>query len=59
MNFTREPIVETVITPKDGYKLVVRNSKASGQEEFFVDAIEVISFGTSLFFDLLKNQNVF
>lgn len=50
MDFTREPIIETVITPKEGYKLVVRSSKASGQEEFFVDAVEVVSFGKSMFF---------
>lgn len=50
MNFTREPIIETVITPKDGYKLSIRNSKGGSQEEYFVDAIEVVSFGQSMFF---------
>ena len=50
MNFTREPIIETVITPKDGYKLTIRNSKGGSQEEYSVDAIEVVSFGQSMFF---------
>lgn len=50
MNFTREPIIETVITPKDGYKLSIRNSKGGSQEEYFVDVIEVVSFGQSMFF---------
>lgn len=50
MDFTREPIIETVVTPRTGCKLVVRNSKGIGQEEYFVDALEVVSFGTSLFF---------
>ncbi|MBS0630059.1 MAG: hypothetical protein JSS30_07565 [Verrucomicrobia bacterium] len=50
MNFTREPIIETVITPKEGYKLIVRNSKGVGQEEYAVDAIEVVSFGHSFFY---------
>ena len=50
MDFTREPIVETVITPKEGFKLVVRSSKSTGQEEYFVDAVEVVSFGNSFFF---------
>jgi hypothetical protein len=59
VNFTREPIVETVITPKDGYKLLIRNSKTSGQEEFFVDAVEVISFGTALFFRSLEKPKSF
>jgi len=50
VNFTREPIIETVITPKDGYKLSIRNSKGGSQEEYFVDAIEVVSFGQAMFF---------
>jgi hypothetical protein len=50
VNFTREPIIETVITPREGCKLVVRNSKGNGQEDYFVDAIEVVSFGHSFFF---------
>lgn len=50
MNFTREPIIETVITPREGCKLVVRSSKGATQEDYFVDAVEVVSFGHSLFF---------
>lgn len=50
MDYTREPIIETVITPKEGCKLVVRSSKSTGQEEYFVDAVEVVSFGHSFFF---------
>lgn len=50
VDFTREPIVETIITPKEGCKLVVRASKGNGQEEFFVDSLEVVSFGSALFF---------
>lgn len=49
MNFTREPIIETIITPKEGYKLSVRSSKGES-EEYLVDAIEVVSFGHSFFF---------
>jgi hypothetical protein len=59
VNFTREPIIETVITPKEGCKLVVRNSKAAGQEEYFVDAAEVVSFGTSFFFRSLERPKSF
>lgn len=50
MNFTREPMIETVITPREGCKLVVRSSKGASQEDYFVDAVEVVSFGHSLFF---------
>lgn len=49
MNFTRDPIIETVITPREGCKLVVRNSKIQTQE-FHVEALEVVSFGQALFF---------
>ena len=59
MNFTREPIIETIITPKDGYKLVVRNSKGSDQEEYQVDALEVVSFGHSFFFRSLERPKSF
>lgn len=59
MDFTREPIVETVITPKEGCKLVVRSSKSTGQEEYFVDAVEVVSFGHSFFFRSLERPKAF
>lgn len=59
MDFTREPIIETVITPKEGCKLVVRSSHAAGQEEFFVDAVQVVSFGHSFFFRSLERPKTF
>ncbi len=59
MDFTREPIIESVVTPKDGCKLVVRSSKASSQEEFFVDSVEVVSFGNSFFFRSLERPKSF
>lgn len=59
MEFTREPVIETVITPKEGCKLVVRSSKNSGQEEYFVDAIEVVSFGHTFFFRSLEKPKAF
>lgn len=36
--------------PREGCKLLVRNSKGGGQEEYYVDSIEVVSFGHSFFF---------
>ncbi len=59
MNFTREPIIETVITPRDGCKLVIRSSKGNGQEDYFVDAVEVVSFGHSFFFRSLERPKSF
>lgn len=59
MDFTREPIIETVITPKEGCKIVVRSSKSAGQEEYFVDAVEVVSFGNALFFRSLERPKAF
>lgn len=58
MNFTREPIIETVVTPKDGCKLVLRNSKG-GDEEFIVEAVEVVSFGRSFFFRSIESSKAF
>lgn len=59
MDFTREPIIETVITPKEGCKLVIRSSKSVGQEEYFVDAVQVVSFGASIFFRSLERPKAF
>ncbi len=59
MDFTREPIIESVITPKEGCKLVVRSSKGTGQEEFFVDAVEVVAFGSSFFLRSLERPKAF
>lgn len=58
MNFTREPIILTVITPKEGCKLVIRNA-LGGQEDIFVDAIEVISFQEVVFFRSLERPKSF
>lgn len=59
MDFTREPVIETVITPREGCKLVVRSSKGSSQEEYFVDAVEVVSFGSAFFFRSLEKPKCF
>ena len=59
MNFTREPVIETVITPREGCKLVVRSSKGNGQEDYFVDAVEVVSFGHSFFFRSQERPKAF
>lgn len=50
MHFTREPIIETIVTPKEGHKLLVRSSKIAGAEEYLVDALEVVSFGNAYFY---------
>lgn len=59
MDFTREPIIESVITPKEGCKLVIRSSKGLGQEEFFVDAVEVVSFGSTFFLRSIERPKAF
>lgn len=59
MNFTREPIIETIISPKEGFKLLVRCSKQTGQEEYYVDAIEVVSFGHAFFYRSLEKPKCF
>ena len=59
MNFTRDPIIETVITPREGCKLVIRSSKGAKQEEYLVDAIEVVSFGHSFFYRSIERPKAF
>lgn len=58
MHFTREPIIETVITPRDGNRLVVRSSKGD-KEEYSVEALEVVSFNNALFFRSTERPNSF
>ena len=50
MDFTREPIIESIITPREGFRIVVRSSKNVGHEEYFVDALEMVVFGGTVFF---------
>lgn len=59
MDFTRQPIIESIITPKEGYKLVIRSSKGAGHEEFFVDSVEVVSFGYTFFLRSLERPKSF
>ncbi len=59
MHFTREPIIETVITPREGCKITLRNSKNNSQEEYSVEAVEVVSFGTALFYRSTEKPKAF
>lgn len=59
MNFTREPIIETIISPREGYRLIVRSTKHTSEEEFTVDAVEVVSFGSALFYRSLEKPHPF
>jgi hypothetical protein len=43
----------------EGFKLIVRSSKGTAQEEFVVDAVEVVSFGHSFFFRSLEKPKAF
>lgn len=49
VDFTREPIIETVIFSREGFKLSVKNS-CQNSEEYLVDSVEVVSFGGTCFF---------
>jgi hypothetical protein len=59
VNFTREPIIETIISPREGYRLIVRSTKHTSEEEFTVDAVEVVSFGSALFYRSLEKPHPF
>ena len=59
MNFTREPIIETIISAKDGYKLSIKSSKSPQGEEYLVEAVEVVSFGGSFFYRCQEKPKTF
>lgn len=50
MHFTREPIVESIISARDGYKLVLKNSKATSNSEISTEVVEIVSFSGTIFF---------
>jgi hypothetical protein len=59
VNFTREPLIETVIVPREGCRLLLRSSRNDSQEEFTVDAVEIVSFGPALFYRSLEKPRPF
>jgi hypothetical protein len=60
VHFTREPIIESVITARDGYKLTVRSTKRGAEhEEYSVEAVEIVSFGKAQFFRSLEKPKPF
>ena len=59
MDFTRQPVLETIITPREGFKLVVRSSKGNSQEEYFVEAVEIVTFGSATFLRSLEKPKCF
>lgn len=59
MNFTREPILETIISAKEGYKLRLKSTKNDGTLEYLVDAVEVVCFGTTFFYRSLEPAHTF
>jgi len=58
VHFTREPLTETIITPREGYKLLLR-AVGECQEEYVVDSVEVVTFGACWFFRSLEKPRVF
>lgn len=59
MHFTREPIIETIISAVDGHKLSISNSKAAPGDEYLVDAVEVVSYGGSFFYRFREKPKAF
>lgn len=59
MNFTREPILETIISAKEGFKLKLKSTKSENSPEYLVDAVEVVSFGQTFFYRSAEPANTF
>ena len=52
-------MIETIITPKDGFRLTLKNSKVAEAEEYSVEALEVVSFGSAQFFRSQEKPKTF
>ncbi len=59
MNFTREPILETIISAKEGFKLKLKSTKSENSPEYLVDAVEVVSFGQTFFYRSAEPAHTF
>lgn len=59
MYFTRDPVVETLITAREGYRLLLRSTAHPEHEEFLVDIVEVVNLGSACFFRSLEKPKAF
>lgn len=50
MHFTREPIIESILSARDGFKLVLKNSKMTSGAEISAEVIEIVSFSGNIFY---------
>lgn len=59
MYFTREPIIESVVTPASGYKLILKPSSHTTSIEYRVEAVEIVSFPGGLFYRNIEGAKTF
>jgi hypothetical protein len=50
VHFTREPIIESILSARDGYKLVLKSSKTNSSAEISAEVVEIVSFAGSVFY---------
>jgi hypothetical protein len=49
VHFTRDPIIETIITARDGHKILIRDVNHV-HDEYYVDIIEVVRLGDHCYY---------
>lgn len=59
MLFTRQPIVETIITPKEGFQLQLKSSSNSTTERYSADVLELVIYGFTPFYRSLEGPRPF
>jgi hypothetical protein len=50
VHYTREPIIESILSARDGFKLVLKNSKTVSSQEISAEVIEIVSFAGAVFY---------
>jgi len=50
VHFTREPIIESILSARDGYKLVLKSSKNPSSAEVSAEVLEIVSFSGAVFY---------
>ena len=57
MYYTREPITLSVLSAKEGYNLVIKNTKNHDEESYIVPSVSIINFNGAIFYRSLLDRD--
>lgn len=57
MYYTREPIILSVLSAKEGYNLVLKSTKISNEEPYAVASVSIVNFSGAIFYRSLFDRD--